>query len=124
MNIDRNIDKYTSDVLEICSPLKKLGIEYFSHLRIYDNKNYTVLTTHPDWYKFLWKKEIDVGFDISELKNGLYLWSDFAKDELMQYAAEFDLRNAGFLFLMGENYIDVFNFSTGKNIKMNANFYL
>ena len=80
----------SNNVKEICKPLEKLGVTYFSFVRSYRNGSHIRLSNNPAWTDHYYKR----GFYNVVLKQvpdseGNLLWSNIDKYPLFYEASEF-----------------------------------
>src|SRR3990167_8279707 len=112
----------SNNVKEICKPLEKLGVTYFSFVRSYRNGSHIRLSNNPAWTDHYYKR----GFYNVVLKQvpdseGNLLWSNIEKYPLFYEASEFyDVDNGTVIILNIDDVTERYFFgSTKSNTKIN-----
>lgn len=119
-------------ISNICSPLFKLGINYFSHVRVTtDNSNFSVLAMRPDFVEHYLKKEyyqFDVHNKSQENSTELVIWDNLCLVDESQLEVddfkEFGHSHTFSVIINSKDYRDCYHFSAPSgHVHMNA-FYL
>jgi LuxR family transcriptional regulator, quorum-sensing system regulator SolR len=114
----------TQDVEQIIQPIKKLGINFFSYLRIYPEGTFTVLINQAKWHKHFSGLELPGSLSFSDLKTGIYLWQDISHPQVVTDARNyFNIDNLIDFVYSDKNYIESFSFGTPKTQQAMLSFY-
>lgn len=129
MNIDllrKNVAfSATPEIIDICKPLLRFGINYFSFMRIYPNKSHIRFCTHADWSEYYYTKDYyDLAFDVPDT-TGIIPWLCLPHLQSLQDAAEFyDIANGVMLTLQSGDTIEIYSIGANKENRGVNHFYL
>lgn len=108
--------KFTTDVDQICEPLKKLGVTYISYMKNFKNNKQIYLSNSSDWIKCyydnaLYKSSLFNG-DPTIYSSGYYLWPPYSKKEVFSYGRdEFNSDNGITVIEKQKDFCEFFFFS-------------
>lgn len=71
--------RFADDMRELCQPLAKLGIDYFSHIRIDSDNNFYGNSNHPDYFKYYFEHDfqhVDLHSAKQDILKRYVLWDD------------------------------------------------
>lgn len=123
-----------NEVKQIAHPLFKVGLNYFSYVRVERNQDYYFMATHEGWAKkYLQEKyynlEISLTAGLKELNYPklVILWDTIKHDKnveiLKKAAAEFELGHVFSIVEIGVNFYNVYFFSAPMSHEFINQFY-
>lgn len=106
----------SDNIKEICSPLERLGINYFSFVRSYKNGSHIRLSNNPAWTQHYYKREFyNVILKQVLDSEGNILWSNIDKYPLFYEASEFfDVDNGTVIVLTIDDVTERYFFGSTK----------
>lgn len=109
------------EIEQICSPLKILGITYFSFVRSFKDGSHIRLSNHAQWTEHYYTRGFyNVILKQVPNKDSNVLWSCIDRYPLFQEASEFNIDNGTVIVLSGENVVERYFFgSTRDNHQVN-----
>lgn len=108
----------------ICTPLKELDINFFNHVRFYNDGSVTVLTSNALWLKYCLNNERPREGNIMGLESGIYLWSDILENEVVSDAKHyFGICRVIQFIEKKESHRDVFAFGSKIDRDTTTSFY-
>lgn len=107
------------DVAQICKPLERLGINYFSYTRTYKNGERVYLSTQARILEnfFAKKHYLTCGNEShpDHYKGQIVLWSAFSQQRCYAEAAEMDVAHGMYLFDPSKEYCESYAFATSND---------
>jgi LuxR family quorum-sensing system transcriptional regulator SolR len=114
------------DLKEFCAPLfANSDIKSFGYIRIYNDGHVLNLTTEEKWILHRFDKQIKykILFDHYN-KPYIFLWPNDIYDPLLSALYDFDIWNGCNIYILFENYVEIFSFASSKNNTNMQNFYI
>lgn len=109
---------FAEDLNDICTPLKSLNIDYFSHVQIDDKNRFSALGMEPEFAKLYLEKDyyrFDIHMAQLEQKESFIIWDNVVREkESKMLSDDFTHFNLGHTFticLKQKNYTDYFHFA-------------
>lgn len=113
------------DVAQACSPLKRLGIDYFHYARMYNDGSVMLLVSNAGWHKHVFMKEKPGPWPSGgiALEEGCYLWDSIYHHELVSDAYNYFQISSGIVLVKKyKGYHDIFSFGAAKGVEDVINF--
>lgn len=104
----------TSDIYEVCKPLQKIGISYFSHARLLKNFSMTVLCNNLEFTKYCFSHDVN-DYALPYLDSKYRIWNQIFTPEFIRLIKDFGLVNCFEIMEKKTNHIDTFCFGTNLN---------
>jgi DNA-binding CsgD family transcriptional regulator len=122
---------HADQIAEICAPLKKLNISYFSHVRISHDKKMSAISSNPDFTEHYLKNQYfttDIHM-VDENKFGnFFVWDgiEFSgrSGQMCREAGEFGIHNPFTIIDRNNNGIDYYHFANNSTNKQINQMYL
>src|SRR5438876_567071 len=107
----------STEVRELCNPLHKLSIDYFSYTRSYRDGRRIYFNTSPEWLHNYFNHDFHL-IGNCELRPETYqkpqtfLWSTLPKQVIYNEARDMGIKDGLFLINPLKDYTEFFEFST------------
>lgn len=135
MNIEQIISSYpplthAKDLQEICNPLNTIGINYFAHVRVDNQNQFSAIGLKPEFAKLYLEKSYynyDIHMAMHTTEEAYIIWDflelDNQSKELRQDLYHFDLHHNFTIVQPGDHGKEYFHFATSaKNDHANNNY--
>src|ERR1044071_8967333 len=114
LEFNRNAEPFME---EVCEPLKKLGIQYFTYCRSYENGKRLYLCSLPDWVELYlhhsFQNESQHFAYYRPVENIRYaFWSDFKRDRVFDALLNLGIWYGFTIYEKNPGYMDLFDFCT------------
>lgn len=101
-----HITQTSSDIADIASPLKNLGLHHFSHIKIYPDNSVSLLTTHPIFSQLYTEEKlykIGLAGDYENYQSGYFLSNSFEDQTIFNALKEKCKLANGFIIVKKDN---------------------
>jgi DNA-binding CsgD family transcriptional regulator len=108
----------SNDIASICSPLKIIGISYFTLYRVYKDGYRSIYTNNPDWIHFYYLNSYykNAGINLEKTPTEFVFWSTVKNINIMRQrdaslaANGFGIYQGVTLIAKEERYVDFYSF--------------
>jgi DNA-binding CsgD family transcriptional regulator len=132
--LDNNIYKTnptftaTNEIAEFTQPLKKIGLEYFTFDRHYNDNSRFSLTNSGKWIEHYWREKLYKNAifekDTSKFADGHVFWNWLQREPVYSAAADYGIDNGITLVDKQENYYDFLHFGAINNSSINNDYLI
>lgn len=118
---------FAAELCEIARPLKRFGIHYFNHIRVFDDGSRLSFGTNGLWLQhFFDNSYYKIGnFSSKPLVSNYLLWKFLPSDGVLEIASkEFNIDNGITIIEKNKTYTDLYLFASTRNNDAINNFYI